>query len=192
MNDIADVEGPAISSDVVFAQIRLAAQDQFKIYTGDESCSIADLSSKDLPFTQHLVHILVSGEEAEFHFKVHFMMDTVEAYTKQKLGLSEVAEQQCIDYVKEFANVVAGKIKGMLETLEFAVGQSLPVAMLGYNELFYDRYKDHHMDCWQLGGPLGPISCSLSYKAFAADTTKRLEKISYSRDDDGAGEIELF
>lgn len=182
------------STNNVLGQIRSASLDQFKIYIKSSEVTARDRSSEELAYVQQLAHILVSGDDIEINFKVHFMLEVAKNYTIEKLGNVTVSDRLCVDFVKEYCNLVAGKAKAILETVGLSMGQSLPFAMQGYNELFYQRDpNDCGHDAWTLHGPKGSVYCSVGIRILNTDIEALLSKVIY-QDQFGAdsGSVELF
>ncbi len=171
-----------------------ASVDQFRIYTNTSEIALRDIPISDLPFYQLLAHILVSGEDLEVNFKTHFMLDDVKGYTNAKLKSDAVSNNQLTDFIKEYCNLVAGKAKLFLEEQNLVVGQSLPYAIQGFNEMFYPKTSGYSKDdAWELVGPLGSIRCSCTIKLFKTPAINALKNVKYVEQfGKDSGDIELF
>jgi hypothetical protein len=174
--------------------VRDASLDQLRLFAKCAAVRLEEVTVESLPFTQHLAHIMVVGPEIEISFKTHFMGGDALRFTKQKLGTAHATLPQGIDFMKEFCNLVAGKTKQLLEGHGFVMGQSLPFAIQGYNEIFYPRADDgtHHA-AWRLTDAGGTVCCSVSAHVRKAECLTRLAGIEYRSEDQAAvGEVELF
>lgn len=174
--------------------LKCASVDQFRIYTNTPAIDLRNIQIPDLPFYQLLAHILVSGEDLEVNFKTHFMLDDVKGYTSAKLKSEAVNNNQLTDFIKEYCNLVAGKAKLFLEEQHLVVGQSLPYAIQGFNEMFYPKTTGYSKDdAWELNGPLGSIRCSCTITLFKTPAATVLKNVRYiERFGKDSGEIELF
>jgi len=174
--------------------LKVASVDQFRIYTNTAEIALRDIAVSELPFYQQLAHILVSGEDLELNFKTHFMLDDVKGYTTAKLKTDVVSNDQLTDFIKEYCNLVAGKAKLFLEEQQLVVGQSLPYAIQGFNEMFYPKTIGYSKDdAWDLGGPLGNIRCSCTIRLFKNPAITALKGVQYTcQFGQETGDIELF
>lgn len=178
----------------VIDTLKVASLDQFRIYTNTAEIALQDITISELPFYQQLAHILVSGEDLELNFKTHFMLDDVKSYTSAKLKSSAVNNNQLTDFIKEYCNLVAGKAKLFLEEQHLVVGQSLPYAIQGFNEMFYPKTNGYSKDdAWELNGALGSIRCSCTIRLFKTPAAAVLKGVQYTnRFGQESGEVELF
>jgi hypothetical protein len=175
-------------------QVREASLDQFMIFAKRSGTELEPIETKRLPFVQHMTHILISGAELEVNFKTHFMLLDAIRLTKGKLAASEASTQQAIDFMKEYCNRIAGKTKAMLEATGLTMGQSLPFAIQGYNEIFYARdasWTSHA--AWRLKDPQGEFCCSVAVILRTDDVLEPLKRVAYERENpDQIGAVELF
>jgi hypothetical protein len=174
--------------------LKIASADQFRIYTNNSEIAFKEIEIAELPFYQQLAHILVSGEDLELNFKTHFMLDDVKGYTTAKLKSDIVSTNQITDFIKEYCNLVAGKAKLFLEEQRLVVGQSLPYAIQGFNEMFYPKTNGYSKDnAWELTGPLGSIRCSCTIRLFKTPAVTALKNVQYTNQfGRESGEVELF
>ncbi len=148
--------------DPFVEQIQNASQDQLKIYARAPEVTFQAEDFTDLPYAQQMSHILVTGKELEVNFKCHFMLNNARALAMLKIGASEISDSQAVDFVKEYCNIVAGKIKSMCESQHFDLGQSLPFVMQGYNEMFYPADSGRIVRrAWRLSAANTTLTCSV-------------------------------
>lgn len=181
--------------DKTFAWVRDITRDQFELFVKDQEAEVAAFEVMGLPFLQQMTHIMVFGPEIEVNFKTHFMLSDVRRMTQRKTGAAEVSDIQAIDFMKEFCNVVAGKVKLTLTRGGFSLGQSLPFSILGYNEVFYPKEDRGSLQtAWRVRGRDGFFNCSATIVVPGADEAwSRLESVKYLRDESEAqGDVELF
>lgn len=116
----------------------------------------------------NMVFILTSGEPVRVTFKAHYNMDTARALALRIFGgvsAQAVSDRRAVDYMKEYCNLVAGKIVTMFEDLQIDLGISLPQHSRGFYEVFADyQEKDKptvsFSDFWTLSTGEYTIACS--------------------------------
>jgi CheY-specific phosphatase CheX len=174
-------------------QIQAASANELMVYARVGSAEVQLADRTQLPFVQHMTHILVSGAEIEVTFKTHFMNEAADWLLSQKVGKG-MSLDHAIDFMKEYSNIIAGKTKTMLEAAGFEVSQSLPFAVRGYNEIFYgsgDKKIVHHT--WMIKAGDAALHCSVSIVSRDVGALEKLRQTSYQPKDSGdVGEAELF
>ena len=178
----------------LMGEIKRACQDQFKIYAGTAEVVSIRSEISDLPYYQQLAHILVSGDGIEVNFKTHFMMEDARKYAALKLKQDVVPDYLVIDYIKEFCNLVAGKVRTSLEDSGLMLGQSLPFAIQGFNEMFYPRNGGNSIvEAWTISASCGQLMCSALVRILNNDVLPFVEKTAYVEQyGKESGTIEIF
>jgi len=95
-------------------------------------------------------------------------MDTARALASRIFGgvsAQQISDRRAVDYMKEYCNLVAGKIVTLFEDLQIDLGISLPQQARGFYEVFADyQEKDRptvsFSDFWTLQAGDHTIACS--------------------------------
>ena len=104
-----------------------------------------------LPVYAHWMSIiLLVGPRTKMTFKAHFNTSAGQnlaapAYNK---NVGQISLVQVHDYMREYCNLTAGGIKGVLLS-KLSVNLSLPVVCRGFDELFFTE-KSSYVDQWKL------------------------------------------
>ncbi len=92
-----------------------------------------------LLYFDHIVFICIMNQSVRITFRIHFLdRDAREfwALANSKPPIS-VTDYKVVDYLKEFCNILSGSVRAVLNEGDIYVGQSLPVYVAGFNELFF-------------------------------------------------------
>ena len=116
----------------------------------------------------NMVFILVSGDALRLTFKVHFETRTAKQLAFAVFGGASpaaISQAQATDYVKEYANLVAGSMVTLLAQCGVELGISLPLSTRGFYEVFSDYAEKHHpivafSDFWELRVDDKTLHCS--------------------------------
>lgn len=81
--------------------------------------------------------IIVAGSGLKTTLKAHFFSSPIKQHIAQKNNIDHASLSSSHDYIKEFLNLCAGKLKMEMESNKIDVGISLPLLMSGVDELFY-------------------------------------------------------
>lgn len=124
--------------------VRDASVSRLRIHTGSECIEITELAPPFRPgkiLGSNMVFILVSGDAIRLTFKIHFNLGTAKKLAHRIFGgtsFSAISEKQAVDYVKEYANLVAGNVVSLLSEYGVDLGLSLPLCTRGFYEVFTD------------------------------------------------------
>lgn len=158
---------------------------------------VEELQSKNKVLAHWMALILISGKSLRLTFKTHFMSADAKQLASKSYGKKpdELKLAQASDFIAEFCNLTAGKIKKTLEDQNISTGISLPLLTRGFDELFFpnEDAKTTFKDQWALTTPNEPtqMSCSVLLQVYDFAT---LEKLKLSGDsaaikDDGGVEF---
>lgn len=174
--------------------VKDASLDQFQIFTKVQDAEMGETSIENLAYSQQMTHILITATDIEVNFKTHFMLKDAGQFVASKLGADPKTERQCVDFMKEYCNVVAGKVKAMLEKADVMAGQSLPFAIQGYNEMFYPKASEDKLHgAWKISCKLGEIVCSTTIEIRSEDILPNINNVKYAEGSGSeSGDIELF
>jgi hypothetical protein len=151
--------------------VRFASVSRLKAHSDCEDIITTEMPENFRPgkvLANNMVFILTSGEPVRVTFKAHYNMDTARALALRIFGglsAHAISERRAVDYMKEYCNLVAGKIVTLFEDLNIDLGISLPQQARGFYEVFADyQEKDKptvsFSDFWTLSAGEYTIACS--------------------------------
>lgn len=112
----------------------------FQKQVPSEKLSITAVPKKDLAFSEHMVIMLLSNAQVRMFLKIHFHMDEAKrlAAVRQHKKWDEVTDKVALDFMKELCNVLGGRLKRKISHLELELGQSIPLDLEGFCEIFFE------------------------------------------------------
>ncbi|MFW7380693.1 MAG: hypothetical protein ACOH5I_17905 [Oligoflexus sp.] len=132
----------AIANDSILNLVRTViqqiAEQKFKV----PEVEVVDGDVEQLKFSEQMALILLNGPKVRMFFKFHFAITEVKALLQDRFPKESFNDMRVKDYMKEFCNLVAGKLKSKLSNANLRMGQSLPISLIGYNEIFF-RQESH-------------------------------------------------
>lgn len=151
--------------------VRFASISRLKAHSGCEEILTIEMPENFRPgkvLANNMVFILASGDAVRVTFKAHYNRDTARAMALRIFGgvsLQAISDRRAADYMKEYCNLVAGKVVTLFEDLRIELGISLPQQARGFYEVFADyQEKDKptvsFSDFWTLRTGEFTISCS--------------------------------
>lgn len=160
-------------SEASTAGLRTLLRDVSKIqacqYFGEETIELSDTPEQHRlgqVLKRYIATVLLTSPELRIVFKVHFNPEQIRAYRQHKLGSSDdMTDKQLIDYVKELANQMGGRVCRVMDTHQIAMGMSVPLCTRGIYEIYADYQSkagsiNKFGDLWQLVGPFQTLYCS--------------------------------
>lgn len=118
----------------------------------------------DFAYGYWMSFILLSGNDLQLIFKVHFYSDEARHLTAKGLKREpgEITYPDIKDFMKEFCNLVAGEIKAGLSAAKVMVGLSLPLVTRGFDEVIFSDSVDSRQfsDWWRLSWASGVLTLS--------------------------------
>jgi CheY-specific phosphatase CheX len=165
--------------------VRFASTSRLKVHSGCEAIVTSEMPEKfqaGRVLANNMVLILTSGEPVRVTFKAHFNMATARAMASRIFGdlsAQAVTDRRSFDYMKEYCNLVAGKVVTLFADLQIDLGISLPQRARGFYEVFADyQEKDKpnfsFSDFWILSAGEHTITCSAVMEIL---DLKRLESL---------------
>lgn len=100
---------------------------------------LKETPADELKFSEHMALILLNGPKLRVFFKMHFAIDSVRNLLKVRFPKEVFSDDRVKDFMKEMCNLVAGKCKTKFGNANLKMGQSLPMGLVGYNEIFFRR-----------------------------------------------------
>jgi CheY-specific phosphatase CheX len=151
--------------------LRHASQSRLAMHTGGLAVEVAAMEAPFRPgrvLAEEMVFILISGDSVRFTLKIHFNIQTARQLALRIFGVKsaqDISAQQARDYVKEYANLVAGSLVAMSGTCGIELGISLPLCTRGFYEVFADYSEKTSPlvvchDFWVLRVEGQELSCS--------------------------------
>ena len=161
---------PAIKAKLT-ELVRFASMSRLKVHSDCDEIVTSEMPDNfraGKVLANNMVFILTSGEPVRVTFKAHYNMDTARALASRIFGgvsAQAISDRRAVDYMKEYCNLVAGKIVTLFEDLQIDLGISLPQQARGFYEVFADyQEKDRptvsFSDFWTLRAGEYTITCS--------------------------------
>ena len=142
------------ANSILFSCIREASLEVMKSETKSEEFVIDEKeqpSPEQLQYFEEISCILLTSEELKIIFKAHYWLNTMKKMIKiiQPNLPAILMTKKSRDFAKELCNIIAGRIKFQFVPLKCNIGQSLPINLDGYNQIFFitDR-KDTFTTSW--------------------------------------------
>jgi CheY-specific phosphatase CheX len=116
-------------------------------------------------WSHRMVVIMVSGRDVRLTFKAQFCTESARVFANKvyQSNLEEISVFQAEDFMREYANVVAGRIKTVLNRNSLDVGVSLPTVARGFDNIFFREPAKTRVsnDYWKLVHLNSVIFCSI-------------------------------
>lgn len=160
--------------------VRDASKSRFQHLRSD-AAHIVELTSDEAysPVADHwMAVILLASNKFKLLFKIHFDTTKAARVGEKKSHERSVAYQETnlrdFDQLKEYCNLVGGAIKQALGEEHSSAGLSLPLALRGFDELFFrDRVISskgtRFHDAWRVESQGFTITCSSDIRVMAWD-----------------------
>jgi CheY-specific phosphatase CheX len=187
-------------SKVLFQQFQTVSEKRMASHSGCETIKSieAPIFLKDRHvYANWMAVILVSGKGFRASFKVHFDLLVIKEFmaTNFHKDVKTIQKHQCMDFVKEFCNLMAGGIQQTLDKIDIKVGISLPIVTKGFDELFEVKSDAEDLiDFWQLDLGIGKILCHLHTQILDPEVLQKID--SYNdlpeEEEEDDGEIDFL
>ena len=159
------------SAAALRTMLREVSQIQACQYFGDDSIQLVSMPEDHRigqVLKRYIAMVLLTSAELRVVFKVHFNPEQMRAYRQaqgKRASVDELDDKQLIDYVKELANQMGGRVCRVLDSHQIAMGMSVPLCTRGIYEIYADYTTktgaiDKFGDLWQLEGPFQTLYCS--------------------------------
>ncbi len=211
-NTATPLETPVESAEVKVFQslsplIRDIAKDRLALHSkANEGIILAELSQNRASTQNVLAHwmaiILVSGNDLKLTLKVHYFLEEAKAFGAKAGATSDVAENAerlAHDFIKEYCNLTAGKLKRVFEDQKLNIGISLPLITRGFDEVFAARPNSitSFEDAWEFKLDDHSIVCTshldiLGPKALLELSTAGAFAVNQQAEAEDEGDVEFL
>lgn len=124
----------------------------------------ADGVRADGSISEYISSIMLWGGPGRIMLKAHFDLDTAAAWASHGLQMAEsdLDDSVAIDFFREFCNLHAGYLRGVLESNGLLFGISLPFIMAGDSEGMFQELQGTTVEtcAWRLSDGNRSIVCS--------------------------------
>ena len=169
--------------------------------TPEEETTCENLDNNDLSYDHWVCCIVVAFKELSVSFTVHFMSKTARSMASKGMNKSaeELNPKSSHDFIREYSNVCAGKIKSALQGCDFSV-ENLKDMMLPLQEPSYDtggiekQAEGQWLSHWLVNmKDIGNVICAAKVEVNDSsfkDKLQNLDQATMTIDDEG--EIDFF
>jgi hypothetical protein len=167
----------------------------FQKQVPSEKLNIAAIPKKDLPFLEHMVIMLLSNAQMRMFLKIHFHMDEAKrlAAVRQHKNWNEVSDKVAIDFMKELCNVLGGRLKRNISHLELELGQSIPLDLEGFCEIFFEDVNwSSQTLVFQVSNQQLQVLVSAQYEITGQEAREKLASLSEESKADEEDDIEFL
>ena len=154
---------------------------------------VLPLTSEDLPFHQFIAMTMLVSREVRLFFRTHTSLENIAglAQKKYRIDKEKFSESQGVDFIKEFCNIVSGRIVESMKVVDVDLGIGLPFATQGFNQIFFDdAVEGKHISCWRLQVGDYWVSCSLRMEILDKKLQGKIENADL--ENIGPDSMELF
>lgn len=148
----------------------------------------------------HLAFIQISGNFVTVTFKCHFSIEAVKKmafdyFDAEKKDMA--SDRDVFDFIKEYCNLVAGKVVALFLECNIEMGIGLPLCTRGFYEVFskYDEVEslpNMHCDFWRMRVNGSEMICSANFEILNETPLQCLEGYEIAAEANTEGEIEFL
>lgn len=189
--------------DNVAKLIRNAAISRLEKTIDGAAVEVNELEADFIPgriLANHLAFIQISGEFVTVTFKCHFSIEAVKKIAAHKFDADKknmVSDREVFDFIKEYCNLVAGKVVALFFDCSIEMGIGLPLCTTGFYEVFskYDEAEllpNMHYDFWRMQVNGSNMVCSSIFEVLNETRLTGLEGYEIAADSNTEGEIEFL
>ena len=163
MSARADGSGDAVRLTTF---VRETSRESLQRFANVETLKIEEIGIPNAVLGHWSALILISGTSIRVTFRVYFSTATAKHLASGAYSTAEddIASDQAYDFMKEFCNLCAGRVKLLLIGNDLQVGISLPLVTRGFDQVFEEESKESFCieDRWCLtGGTAGAVICAV-------------------------------
>ncbi len=136
------------------------------------------VSYGELAFSENMVIMLLTNSQVRMFLKIHFHLDTARNLiaSRQKKSTQDITERMAVDFMKEMVNVLGGLLKRRIAHLKMEMGQSIPLDLEGYSEIFFhDVNWESQTLAFLVGHPEVQFHVSAQYEITGEEAARKLQ-----------------
>ena len=156
--------------NLMFTVIKQITEQKFNA----QDVVVNEVDTDVLKFSEQMALILLNGPKLRMFFKFHFAISEVKELLSIRFPKEEFNDDRVKDYMKELCNLVAGKLKTKLSNAALKMGQSLPIGLIGYNEIFFRKESDKYYFGFEVELAGHRVLCSISVEYTDDDVLQSL------------------
>lgn len=153
---------------------------------------LEEVKGRSFPVLGHWMALnLCSGQDVKIIFKVHF--DTNIARQLCQKAFDEEWQKISLDYahdfMKEYCNLVSGKLKQVFNSRKIQIGIGLPFVTRGFDDVFFEAINGSRSQkyMWKISTASGVLHCSVDIEIHNDVDLDNIEI-----DDSQEGEVEFI
>ncbi len=171
--------------------VRTASLSRLKGIANNENIQIAEIAESQKILGHWMSLILISGPKMRITFKVNFTADVARSLALwiYQGKATDILTEQAGDFIKEFCNLVGGKLKNTLSLNDVFMGLSLPLMTRSFDDIFFRTSPSLSTirDRWKLQDGQANIYCAATIEIF-----ERLNFPPVLKDDSNSGDVEFL
>ena len=139
--------------------------------------SVESITYENLAFAENMVIMLLTNSQVRMFLKIHFHLDTARSLIAQRQKKTEktITERMAVDFMKEMVNVLGGLLKRRIAHLKMEMGQSIPLDLEGYSEIFFhDVNWESQTLAFVVGHPGVQFHVSAQYEITGDEASRKL------------------
>lgn len=183
--------------------IRHAALSRLEKVIDCTAIEVSDLGTDFVPgkiLANHLALIQITSSLVRVTFKCHFNTDATKKLAARVFGgdrKNAVSEKEVTDFIKEYCNLVAGKVVALFEGASIDMGIGLPICTRGFYEVF-SNYEEMaatsiiHADFCRMRANGGEIICSALIEIIDENLLECMIGYQIAEESNTEGEIEFL
>jgi len=185
------------ANDTLFKCVQNASLEVLKSESKLPSFEISHDNAPDekaLRYYEEISCILLISQDFKLIFKTHYWLnDMTKIINNIRPGLPHASmEKKARDFAKELCNIIAGRIKYQFVPLKCALGQSLPINLDGFNQIFFSTDNSSlFTNSWAVSDGSINLCFSTTVEYYNQDIVKKICQL-LSITPTKAPEVELF
>jgi len=167
----------------------------FQKQVPSEKLKIQAVPKQDLAFSEHMVIMLLTNAQIRMFLKIHFHMEIAKrlAAVRQNRKWHDVPDKVALDFMKELCNVLGGRLKRKIAHLELELGQSIPLDLEGFCEIFFDDVNwTSHTLVFAISNALLNIHVSAQYEITGQEAKDKLAAFTEDGQSSDEDDIEFL
>ncbi len=167
----------------------------FQKQVPSEKLKILAVPKQDLAFSEHMVIMLLTNAQIRMFLKIHFHMEIAKRFAavRQNRKWNDVPDKVALDFMKELCNVLGGRLKRKIAHLELELGQSIPLDLEGFCEIFFEDVNwTSHTLVFAISNAHLHIHVSAQYEITGQEAKDKLAAFTEDRQSSDEDDIEFL